>query len=72
MVDASVGVFHCSSFIPRIVTERSEESRNCYDELKLQLIRTLLERKSGLETIKMLQEDDNGKWTGCKHESVAE
>jgi hypothetical protein len=54
------------------VTERSEESCNCCDELKLQLIRTLLELKSALETIKILQDDDNGKWTGCKQENVAE
>jgi len=35
----------------------------CFDELKLELERTLLELKSALEIIKILQEDDSAKRT---------
>jgi hypothetical protein len=54
------------------VSERSEVSCKCCDELELELTRTLLELKSALEIIKILQEDDNTKWTGCNRKSVDE
>ena len=60
----------CSAFIPTLVTERSEISCTCCDELKLELERTLLELKSALEIIKILQEDDSAKRTGHDRGSV--
>jgi hypothetical protein len=54
MVDGTTSEFECSSFIPRTVTESSEESCKCCDELKLESTRMLLELKSALVTIKLL------------------
>jgi hypothetical protein len=71
MADGTTSEFEGSSFIPIIVTERSEESCKCCHELKLESTRTLFELKSVLKTIKILQ-DDNAKWTGCKHKSADE
>ena len=60
----------CSAFIPTLVTERSEISCMCCDELKLELERTLLELKSALEIIKILQEDESAKRTEFVEESL--
>jgi hypothetical protein len=44
----------------------------CYDELKLEITRTLSELKSVLEIIKILQEDNSTNWTGCGWQSGVE
>jgi hypothetical protein len=72
MADANRSEVESSSFITRIVIEWSEVSCKCCDELKLELTKTLLELKSVLEIIKILQEDDNTKWTGYNRNSVDE
>jgi hypothetical protein len=72
MADSTGSEAECSSFITRIVTEWSEVSCKCCDELKHELTNTLSEMKTALKIIKILQEDDNTKWTGCNRKSVDE
>ena len=70
MADYTVYDDKCSTSIPKFVTERSEISCMCCDELKLELERTLLELKSALEIIKILQEGDSAKWTEHDGDSI--
>jgi hypothetical protein len=56
MADDTGSDIECSAFITTLVTERSEVSCMCCDELKIELTRTLSELKSALEIIKIKSE----------------